>query len=110
MKFKTGDQVIVTGGKDKGKTGSITRVFPSDNTVVVEGVNMYVKHVKAYGDQPGEKKRMERPLPISKVAIQNDKKQADRIGYSVAKDGTKVRIFKKSGKPVPEPKKDTKAK
>jgi hypothetical protein len=53
----------------------------------------------------GSKNSIERPLPTAKVAIINDKGQADRIGYSVAKDGSKTRIFKKTGVVVPEPKK-----
>ena len=52
--------------------------------------------------------RLPRPLPTAKVAIINDKGQADRIGYTVAKDGQKTRIFKKTGASVPEPKVETK--
>lgn len=108
MKLRVGDNVLVTGGKDKGKTGVITKVVPERDSVIVSGLNVYVKHVRPYADRSGERKELERPLPTSKVAILNDKKQPDRIGYSVAKDGTKVRVFKKTGKPVPEPKKDKK--
>ena len=101
MKFKIGDMVLVTGGKDKGKQGKITKVLPEKDRVVVEGMNMYTKHVKKQGERSGEKIRRERPLPTANVAIINPTtKKADRIGYKVAKDGTKVRIFKKTGKEV----------
>ncbi|MCB9801233.1 MAG: 50S ribosomal protein L24 [Pseudomonadales bacterium] len=108
MKFKVGDTVKVTSGKDKGKVAQIVRVLPSKDAVVVEGVNMYVKHVKPYGGRSGDKVTVERPLPTAKVAIVNDKGEVDRIGMSVAKDGSKTRVFKKSGAAVPEPKTEAK--
>lgn len=101
MKLKVGDQVLVTGGKDKGKKGAIISVLPAEDKVVVENVNMYVKHVKPMGDRAGQRLTYPRPLPTANVAIINDKGQADRIGYSVAKDGSKTRIFKKTGQAVP---------
>lgn len=98
MKFKTGDIVLVTAGKDKGTKAKIIRVLPEKNRVVVEGVNMYTRHMKPFGGQAGQKIRKERPLPTANIAIINDKDQVDRIAYQVAKDGKKTRIFKKTGK------------
>lgn len=109
MKFKTGDTVLVTAGKDKGKKGEIIRVMPELDRVVVKDVNMYVKHTKPMQGRAGSKAKVERALPTAKVAIINDKGQQDRIGYAVAKDGSKTRIFKKTGASVPEPKKAKKA-
>jgi large subunit ribosomal protein L24 len=101
MKFKVGDQVLVTGGKDKGKQGKIIRVMPLLDRVVVEGVNMYVKHIKPFAGRPGDKVRRERALPTANVAIFNpETKKPDRIGYQLAKDGTKTRIYKKTGKVI----------
>jgi large subunit ribosomal protein L24 len=100
MKFRVGDKVIITGGKDKGKTAAIAKVLPTENKVLVTGVNMYVKHQKPMGEREGQKVLRERPLPTAKVAILNDKNQPDRIGYQVGKDGQKVRIFKKSGQVI----------
>lgn len=101
MKFKTNDNVAVTGGKDKGKHGKILKVFREDEKVLVEGVNMYVKHIKPIQGRAGEKVRRERPLPTANVAIMNpDTGKVDRIGYTVNKDGKKVRIFKKTGKEI----------
>jgi len=97
MKFKVGDQVLVTAGKDKGKKSSITRILPKSNRVLVKDVNIYVKHVKPFMDKPGERKQEERPLPLSKIAIVNDKGQADRIAYKVSATGQKERIFAKTG-------------
>ena len=104
MKFKVGDQVLVTGGKDKGKKSKILRVLPKLGRVVVEEVNMYVKHVKKAQGQAGQRIKAPRPLPTAKIAILNNEGKQDRIGYKVAKDGSKERIFKKTGKVIPEPK------
>lgn len=101
MKFMVGDNVIVTAGKDKGKTGKIVRVLPSENKVVVENVNIYVKHVKPVNGQAGQRLEQPRPLPTAKVAIVNNENKPDRIGYKVNKDGSKERVFKKTGKAVP---------
>ncbi len=100
MKFRVGDLVTVTGGKDKGKVAKITKVVPTEGKVVVEGVNRYVKHIKPHGDQPGQRVTKERALPTANIAILNDKGQPDRIGYKVNKDGSKDRIFKKTGQVV----------
>lgn len=110
MKFKVGDKVLITAGKDKGKQGKITRTFPKDNTVIVEEVNMYTRHVKPYAGQSGDRVRKERPLPLAKIAIINNKGKQDRIGYQVNKDGSKKRIFKKTGVAISAKKKTTKKK
>ncbi|MBT3249726.1 MAG: 50S ribosomal protein L24 [Candidatus Pacebacteria bacterium] len=101
MKFKVGDKVLVTSGKDKGQKEEIVKVFPTQDKVIVKGANMYSKHIKPIGDKPGDKVRRERPMSVAKIAILNDKGEVDRIGYKVAKDGSKERIFKKTGQPVP---------
>jgi large subunit ribosomal protein L24 len=100
MKLQVGDKVLVTSGKDKGKKSEITRVLPKANKVIVKEINMYTKHVKPVGERAGEKVRRERPMDVAKVAILNDKDQPDRIGYKVKADGTKERIFKKTGKVI----------
>jgi len=97
MKFTIGDKVTITAGKDKGKQGEIVKTFPKDETVLVKDINIYAKHVKPYAGRPGEIVRRERALPTAKVAILNEKGQADRIGYKVTKDGKKERVFKKTG-------------
>jgi len=102
MKFKVGDQVLVTGGKDKGKKGKITAVFAKENRAVVENVNMYVKHRKPLNGQPGERLVLPRPLPTANFAILNNEGKQDRVGYQVNKSGEKIRIYKKTGKAVPE--------
>lgn len=101
MKFKINDQVIVTSGKDKGRKGTITKVLPAKNEVVVEGANLYTRHVRKMQGKAGEKVRKERPLSTAKIAILNEKGEADRIGYEI-RDGIKMRVFKKTQTLVPE--------
>jgi large subunit ribosomal protein L24 len=102
-KFKVGDSVIVTAGKDKGKSGKIVKVIPEAEKVVVDGVNLYVRHIRPMAGRAGEKVTLARPLATAKIAVLNDQNQPDRVGYEVAKDGTKIRVFRKTGTPIPVP-------
>ena len=95
MKFQVNDQVVVTGGKDKGKKSTIIEVLPKTGRVIVAGANMYTKHVRKMQGRAGEIVRKERPLPTANVAILNEKGQPDRIGYQIV-DGKKQRIYKKT--------------
>ncbi len=101
MKLHIKDQVKVTAGKDKGKTGVVTHVFIKTNRVIVGGVNMITKHRRKTSGQAGQRISVERSLPVSSVAIINDKGQIDRISYKLEKDGSKVRVFAKTQKPLP---------
>lgn len=100
MKFKVGDEVIVTAGKDKGVRGKILKVLAEEHKVVVQGANMYTRHIKPMAGKAGERVRKERALPVANVAIWNEEtKAADRIGYQVTSD-KKERIYKKTGKTI----------
>lgn len=74
-KFKKGDVVLVTGGKDKGKTGEIMKIFPKKDTVVVKGANMYKKHVKPTQNTQGGMVSRERPLSTGKISHVQDGQQ-----------------------------------
>ena len=97
MKFKVGDRVLITAGKDKGKKSVIVTLLPRQNKVLVKDINLYYKHTKPFMDKPGEKTRRERPLPVANIAVLNDQDQADRLAYRKAADGQKERFFKKTG-------------
>ena len=98
MKLKVGDQVKITLGKDRGKTGKIEAVLPKKNSVMVPGVNLYKKHVKKQGDKAGQMVELPRPLTLAKVAlICPHCPQPTRVGYKLDKKN-KVRICKKCGK------------
>ena len=105
MKLKTGDKVKIIAGKDKGKTGAIIQVFPDLQRVVVEGLNIAVKHIKKRGNQPGQKIEFPAALHVSNVMIIDSKtNKRTRVGYKLlaAKEGRakKVRIAKKSGEVI----------
>ena len=73
-KFKKGDSVRITSGKDKGKTGEIIRILPKKDSVIVKGLNLYKRHVKPTQNASGGIVTKERPLPTAKIAKVNVKK------------------------------------
>ena len=98
MRIKKGDNVQVLSGNDKGKTGEVLEVIPKANKVVVKGVNIRKKHVKArkQGEESGIIS-VECSIPVSKVNVICPKcGKVTKIGYSVEKD-KKVRICTKCG-------------
>ncbi len=96
-KFKVGDQVLVTAGKDKGRRGKIIKVWPN-NYVTVQGINLYKKHLKPTSDQPGKIVTRERPLPPANIMVLDAEGKPTRVGFKLAPDGKKYRISKKTGK------------
>ena len=98
MKIKKGDKVEVLSGNDKGKTGEVLEVIPKLDKVVVKGVNVRKKHVKArkQGEESGIIS-VECAIPAAKVNVVCPKcGKVTKVGYSVEKD-EKVRICKKCG-------------
>jgi large subunit ribosomal protein L24 len=101
-KIRRDDEVIVLAGKDKGKTGKVTKVLVEDSKVFVEGINLIKKHQKPVPQlqQPGGIVEKEAPLHVSNVAIVNPATgKADRVGFRV-EDGKKVRFFKSNNELV----------
>ncbi|GGV10316.1 50S ribosomal protein L24 [Actinomadura sp. LOL_016] len=102
MKIRKGDEVVVIAGKDKGATGKVLRVDPRSERVVVEGVNLITKNIKADQQRAGKESgrvTVEAPLHVSNVAIAEDGKPV-RVGYRINEDGTKARISRRSGKEI----------
>jgi len=102
-KIRTGDNVIVLTGKDKGKRGTVTRVIQDDSKVVVENVNVAKKHQKPNpaSGAPGGIVEIEMPIQVSNIAIFNEATgKADRVGFKTLDDGRKVRYFKSNGEVV----------
>lgn len=96
MKIKKGDKVKILSGKDKGKTGVVSKVLIKENKVLVDGINLYKKHIRPKSqNQKGEIITVNRPLHISKVMIicKNCNK-ATRVGFQIV-DNKKVRYCKK---------------
>jgi large subunit ribosomal protein L24 len=101
LKIKKGDKVVILSGKDKGKTGEVTRAFPKDAKVIVSGINVATRHKKPTQANPqGGLERIEAPMHVSKVAIADPKTgQATRVRFET-KDGKKVRVAVKSGETI----------
>lgn len=103
LKLKKGDQVRVIAGALKGKTGKVVAVLPKQGAVKVEGLNVVKRHVKPNVLQPqGGIIDIHQPIDVSKVALlQAGKKDAtSRVGYTIKKDGKKVRVFKANNKEI----------
>ena len=101
-KIKRDDEVIVTTGKDKDKRGKVLKVL-DDGRVLVSGINMMKKHTKPNPmlGTPGGIVEKEAPIHASNVAIFNPQTgKADRVGFQIKEDGTKVRIFKSTNEAV----------
>ena len=101
-RIRQGDEVIVISGKDKGRRGSVSRIY-RDDRVLVENINVARKHQKPnpnMGVQGGIIDR-EMPLNISNVMVFNPKtKKGERVGIRINDDGSKDRFFRSSGETV----------
>jgi large subunit ribosomal protein L24 len=99
-KIKKGDRVVVLAGKDKGRQGSVLRVMPKENRVVVEGLNMVQRHTRpSQADPQGGIKNKEAPLHISNVAVVDSNGKATRVGFRGEGD-KKVRFAKTTGEVI----------
>lgn len=101
MRIKKGDKVKVITGAYKGTIGEVTKAFPKEDKVIVEGVNMVKKHLRPTQQNPdGGIVEKEAKIHVSNVMLYDEKaKQASRVKYEM-KDGKKVRVYKKSGTEV----------
>jgi large subunit ribosomal protein L24 len=99
-KIKKGDRVMVLAGKDKGRQGAVLKVFPKEERVLVEGLNIVHRHTKpSQGDPQGGIKNKEAPLHVSNVAVVDSKGKPTRVGFRVDGD-KKVRFAKTTGEVI----------
>ncbi len=100
-KVKKGDRVVVTAGRDKGKSGEVIRVYPSEERVLVAGVNVVKRHQRQTPRQQGGIVNKEAPVHLSKIAHIDPKSGGPtRIGFKRLEDGRLVRFAKKSGEVI----------
>ncbi|TAN67391.1 MAG: 50S ribosomal protein L24 [Methylobacter sp.] len=102
QRIKQGDEVIVRTGKDKGKTGRVSRIL-KDNKVLVEGINQVKKNQKPNPNAgvSGGIIVKDMPINISNIGLYNpETKKADRVGFKFLEDGKKVRYFKSTNEVV----------
>jgi large subunit ribosomal protein L24 len=97
LRIKKGDTVIVLAGKDKGRTGEVLRAIPTENKVVVAGVNVAKRHTKPRSatDQGGIKDK-EMPISVSNVALVDASGKKVKVAYKVDGD-TKTRVNRSTG-------------
>jgi len=100
MKIQKGDTVIVISGKDRGKEGVVSRVMPSSNRVIVDGINIAKKHQKPRkANEQGGIIDRDMPIHVSNVMLVH-RGEPTRVGFKVNADGTKVRIAKRTGEEI----------
>jgi large subunit ribosomal protein L24 len=99
-KIKKGDRVVLLTGKDKGQKGSVLKVLPKENRVLVEGVNLVKRHTKATQQDPqGGIKTKEATVHVSNVALVDKNGKPTRVGFKVDGD-KKVRVAKTTGEVI----------
>jgi len=107
VKFKKGDRVMVVAGEERKRKGGqprigqILKVYPDEDRVLVQGVNMVKRHTKQSARSQGGIVQKEAPVHISNVAHIDPKSgEPTRIGFKTLQDGRKVRFAKKSGEVI----------
>jgi large subunit ribosomal protein L24 len=101
FRIKKGDMVCAITGKDKGKSGQVLQVNRQDNRVIVQGLNLVKKHQKQTFGHEGGIIQKEASIHISNVAhVDPESKRPTRVGIKFLKDGSKVRVAKRSGETI----------
>ena len=97
-KIRKGDKVIVLAGRDKGRSGEVIEVRPSEDRALVRGVNMVKRHQRQTAQQEGGIISKELSVHLSNIAIADPKDgKPTRVGFKILDDGRKVRVAKRSG-------------
>ena len=101
LRLKKGDEVVVLTGRDRGKTGEVTKIVLKRNQVIVQGVHVAKRHTAPSASNPGGIVDKEMPIDISNVALIDPKdRKPTKIGYRFLEDGRKVRFAKRSGEVI----------
>lgn len=99
-KIKKGDRVVVLTGKDKGRTGQVTKVLPAESRVFVQGINLVQRHTRPSNTDPqGGIKTKEASIHVSNVAVVDSNGKATRVGFR-EEGGKKVRFAKSTGEVI----------
>jgi large subunit ribosomal protein L24 len=100
-KIKKGDRVVVLTGKDRGKTGEVIRMLPAESRAVVRGVNVVKRHQRQSTRDQGGIIAKEMPIHLSNIALASPSDgKPTRVGFRIAKDGTKQRYAKRTGEAI----------
>ena len=96
-KIKKGDKVVVITGKDKGKSGSVLQVFPTESRATVQGLNLVRRHTKQSASQDAGIYTREAPIHLSNLAVADANGKPTRVGFKINDDGKKVRVARTTG-------------
>jgi large subunit ribosomal protein L24 len=97
-KIKKGDKVVVITGRDKGKSGEVINVNPTEGRALVRGINLVKRHTKATMQNEGGIISKEAAIQLSNLQIADPKDgKPSRVGFKILDDGRKVRFAKRSG-------------
>jgi len=100
-KIKKGDRVVVITGRDKGKSGEVLEVRPTEGRAVVRGIAMIKKHQRQTQNQTGGIITKEGTINLSNIAVADPKDgKPTRVGFKTLDDGRKIRFAKRSGDPI----------
>jgi large subunit ribosomal protein L24 len=100
-RIKKGDTVVVLAGRDKGRSGKVLQVMPTENRALVQGVNLVKKHQRAAPGKEGGIITKEAPIQVSNIALRDPKDgKPTRVRFQIKDDGTKVRIASRSGESI----------
>jgi len=96
-KIKKGDKVVILTGKDKGKTGNVTQIFPEATRATVQGLNLVRRHTRQSASQDAGIYSKEASIHLSNLAVVDAKGQPTRVGFKINDDGKKVRVARTTG-------------
>ena len=96
-KIKKGDKVVVLAGRDKGRSGEVIKVMPTEERALVRGVNMVQRHQKPQGVNEGGIVSKEAPIHLSNLAVADKDGKPTRVAFKTLADGRKVRVAKSTG-------------
>jgi large subunit ribosomal protein L24 len=97
-KIRKGDKVVVLTGRDKGRTGEVIEVRPTEARALVRGINVVKRHQRQSAQQEGGIISKEAPIHLSNIAVADPKDgKPTRVGFKTGTDGKKVRVAKRSG-------------
>ena len=95
-KIKKGDKVVVLAGKDKGKTGQVLQVIPTETKALVQGINLVRRHTKQTASTDAGIFTKEAPIHLSNIALADKDGKPTRVGFQI-QDGVKTRVAKSTG-------------
>jgi large subunit ribosomal protein L24 len=100
-KIRKGDKVVVLAGRDKGRSGEVIEVRPTESRALVRGINIVARHQRQTASAQGGIIRKEAPIHLSNIALADPKGgKPTRVGFKTLKDGSKVRVARRSGEQI----------